>query len=252
MTAPIALQLYSVREAIVERGYDSIVRQVAEIGYVGVEPAGFPGTTPQRAGKLFAKLGLQVPSAHVALPIGEDRQEVLETMAAIGSRRIVSGRGPDQFKTQDAIRETCDLFNEASAVAAAKGMQFGIHNHWWEYLQVGERYAYEVMLDLLDPAILFEIDTYWVQAAGLDPADIVRQMGARAPLLHIKDGSTDRQDPMTAIGEGAMDFPRIVEAAGDHVQWMIVELDRCATDMLEAVEKSYRYLVGEGLAQGNR
>ena len=69
-----------------------MVRQVAEMGYVGVEPAGFPGTTPEAAGKLFAELGLAVPSAHVALPVGESKNEVLDTMPdeqlTIGGRRM--------------------------------------------------------------------------------------------------------------------------------------------------------------------
>jgi len=252
MTAPIALQLYSVRDVMAREGFEKVVRQVADMGYVGVEPAGFPGTTPQKAGQLFAQLGLEVPSAHVALPLGEDKQPVLDTMAAIGCKRIVSGKGPDDFKTMDLIAQTCDQFNQSAAVAAEHGMQFVIHNHWWEYEKLGQRYVYEIMLEQLDPSILFEIDTYWVQAAGRDPAQVVEQFGPRAPLLHLKDGSTVKSDPMTAIGDGVLDFPRIIEAAGDHVEWLIVELDRCATDMVEAVAQSYRYLVGEGLARGKK
>ena len=47
-------------------------------------------------------------------------------------------------------------------------------------------------------------------------------------------------------GQGALDFPAIVAAASG-ARWLIVELDRCATDMLAAVEQSHRYLVQEGL-----
>jgi sugar phosphate isomerase/epimerase len=252
MTAPIALQLYTLREAAAERGFETVVRQVAEMGYVGVEPAGFPGTTPEAAGKLFAELGLAVPSAHVALPVGDSKQEVLDTMAAIGSTCIVSGKGPDDFNTVDAVVATCDLFNEANANARAAGMQFGIHNHWWEYLKVGDRYAYEIMLDRLDPEITFELDTYWIQVAGPDPAEIVALIGARSPLLHIKDGPANRQEPMQPIGSGVLDWPAILQAGADHTEWLIVELDRCATDMVEAVQSSYDYLVGGGLARGNR
>jgi sugar phosphate isomerase/epimerase len=252
MTAPIALQLYTLRQAAAEQGFEKTVRRVAEMGYAGVEPAGFPGTTPEAAGKLFRELGLDVPSAHVALPVGDSKNEVLDTMAAIGSTCIVSGKGPDDFATLDAIQATCALFNEAHANAQAAGMSFGVHNHWWEYLKVGDRYAYEVMLDLLDPAITFELDTYWIQVAGPDPAEIVAQMGARSPLLHIKDGPANREAPMQPIGSGALDWPAIVGAGGDHTEWLIVELDRCATDMVEAVQSSYDYLVGEGLARGTK
>ena len=252
MAAPIALQLYTLREAAARDGFETIIRKVADMGYVGVEPAGFPGTTPQAAGRLFKELGLVVPSAHVALPVGDAVQEVIDIMHAIGSTCIVTGKGPGDFDTVAKIEATCDLFNEASANAQAAGMSFGMHNHWWEYLQVGGKYVYEYLLERLDPAITFEIDTYWVKTAGVDPVEIVAKMGGRSPLLHIKDGPGVCEKAMTAIGTGVMNFPAIVEAGAEHTEWMIVELDRCDTDMVDAVQQSYDYLVGEGLARGNK
>ncbi len=66
MNLPIALQLYSVRDLLVE-DFEGILTRVAEMGYQGVEPAGFPGTTPVEAKKLFDRLGLVVTSIHSAL-----------------------------------------------------------------------------------------------------------------------------------------------------------------------------------------
>ncbi|NLE44492.1 MAG: sugar phosphate isomerase/epimerase [Chloroflexi bacterium] len=249
MSAPIALQLYSIREPL-SRDFEASVREIARMGYVGVEPAGFPGTPPEAAGQLFEELGLAVPGAHTQLPLGEYKNEVIDAMKAIGCQRIISGKGPDDFATMDLIKRTCDIFNEASAVAAQHGMLFGIHNHWWEFEQIDGRYVFEVMLDLLEPDIFFEVDTYWVQSAGADPANVVKQLGQRAPFLHIKDGPCTRNEPMTAVGDGVMDIAGIVSAAGGITQWMIVELDRCATDMMEAVERSYTYLTENGLAAG--
>jgi sugar phosphate isomerase/epimerase len=108
------------------------------------------------------------------------------------------------------------------------------------------------MLDCLDPAIFFEVDTYWVQTAGLDPATVLEELGRRAVLLHIKDGPAVKGEPQVAVGEGLLDFPGIVQAADSTAEWLIVELDDCATPMLGAVERSYRYLVGEGLAHGSK
>lgn len=252
MTAPIALQLYTVREALAE-DFAGVMKKVADIGYVGVELIfELPGTTIPEAAQLFKELGLAVPSAHVPLPVGKDKNKVLDYMAAFGSQRIVSGKGPDNFATSDLIKQTCDQFNEAQAMAAENGMTVGYHNHWWEFEQIEGRYVYQVMLEHLDPAIFLQVDTYWVQTAGLDPARIVKDLGPRVPLLHIKDGPAVKRVPQVAVGEGVMDFPSIVQAAEGTVEWLIVELDHCATDMLEAVEKSYQYFVGEGLARGNK
>jgi len=251
MTVPIALQLYSVRKALAE-DFAGVMKKVADAGYAGVEPAlGVLGATPAEAARLFRELGFEVPSTHAPLPLGDNKARVLDFAATIGCPRIIlGGTGRHDFATLDSIKQRCDLFNEAQAVAAENGLAFGIHNHWWEFQQVEGRYAYQVMLEHLDPAIFFQIDTYWVQTAGPDPAQVVKELGSRAPLLHLKDGPAVRGEPHVAVGDGVLDFHGIVQAAGDVVEWLIVELDDCATDMVEAVTKSCHYLVKEGLGHG--
>ena len=245
MVAPVGLQLYTLRDAIAE-SFEGTVRQVADMGYLGVEPAGFPGTTPAAAARLFEDLGLEVISAHLPLPGGGDSQESLDTALTLGISRWVSGRGPGDFASADQIAASCDRFNEAGAFAKEHGMSFGIHNHWWEFLEVDGRPVYQTMLELVDPDVFFQIDAYWVQTAGQDPAAVITELGSRAPLIHLKDGPCTRDTDMTALGEGVTDFGAIVEAGGDNTDWWIVELDRCATDMMEAVEKSLQYLARSG------
>jgi hypothetical protein len=59
--------------------------------------------------------------------------------------------------------------------------------------------------------------------------------------------------PMTAVGSGTLPIPEIIDAADpDVVEWLIVELDEAAGDMMAAVEQSYDYLVSNGLASGNK
>jgi len=250
MTPPIALQLYSLRERANE-DFEGTVRLVAEMGYAGVEPAGVPGPMlPSGAGDLFRELGLQVPSAHCRMPVGDDKNAVLDAAAAIDCPVVVSGQGPDDFATIDKIKATLELFNEAGAACREVGLRFGVHNHWWEYVPVEGVYPYQMMIELLDPDILCEIDTYWVQTGGCDVAQVLREMGERSPLLHIKDGPCVAKEPMTAVGSGVMDFPAILASAGDVPQWLIVEQDRTAGDMVADVRSSYEYLVGSGLARG--
>jgi sugar phosphate isomerase/epimerase len=251
MTAPVAIQLYTVRE-LLAKDYAGVIRQIADIGYVGVEPAGFPGSSPKQAGRLFRELGLQTPSAHTPLPLGDRKHEVLDAMREIGCNRIVSGRGAEDFASAERIKAVAELFNQAAAVAAENGMTFGIHNHWWEFLPVDGRCAYEILLEHLRPDVFFQVDTYWVKTAGMDPATVVKQLGPRAALLHIKDGPCVAKQPQVAVGDGAMDVPSVIAAGRGCTDWLIVELDHCATDMLEAVRNSYRYLVGNHLAKGNK
>lgn len=247
MSRPLALQLYTVREHL-GQDFAGTVRRVAEIGFAGVEPAGFPGSTAADAAALFRSLGLAVPSAHLPLPVGARRDESLDAAEALGTARLISGLGPEHFTSFEAIERSCDTFNEASANAQARGLTFGIHNHWWEFQPVAGRFPYQLMLERLDPAIFFEIDVYWVQTAGLDPIAVVQEFGSRAPLLHIKDGPAVRDVPQVAVGQGTLAMPSIIGASA--AEWLVAELDACATDMFEAVAASYRYLLDAGLAHG--
>jgi sugar phosphate isomerase/epimerase len=252
MPTPIALQLYTVRDQLA-KDFSGVVRRIAAMGYVGVETVAFPGTTPREAARLFADLGLAVCSAHLPLPLGEKKNEVLDTLAALGCQRLVLGGTPRDLNTLEKVARACDSFNEANAVAASNGLSFGIHNHWWEFQRVEDgRTTFEVMRERLDPAVFFEVDVYWAKTGGADPVVLVPELGRRAPLLHLKDGPCVVGQPMVAVGSGTLDFRAIVAAGAGATEWLIVELDECATDMLAAVEKSYTYLVGEGMARGNK
>ncbi|GAB4580333.1 MAG: sugar phosphate isomerase/epimerase [Anaerolineales bacterium] len=243
MPKPIALQLYSVREDLA-KDFRGTLEKIAAIGFTGVETAGFPeGIFPQKAKQIFDELGLTVVSAHSPLPLNDQQDQVLETMHTLACPHLVSPwMNPDLYKSPKTIQEVAETFNRVYAICAANGLKFSIHNHDFEF-QVGDGIpAIHILSKYLDPGITFELDTYWIHVAGQDPARVVSEFGARAPLLHIKDGPGVRGEPMLALGEGVVNIPAIVKAGGDHTEWLIVELDSCATDMLEAVEKSYRYL----------
>jgi sugar phosphate isomerase/epimerase len=220
---------------------------------VGVETAGFAGLTTEEAARVIREAGLQVCSAHTALPVGGRQNEVLDTARALGCTRIVSGLGERDYSDLDSLKRSCDRLNEALDVARRNGLTFGMHNHWWEYRHLPDgRRVDQVMLEHLDGGLLFEVDVYWVKTAGVDPVEVVQSLGRRAPLLHIKDGPAEIGQPMTAVGAGTLDVPAIIEAGQPHTEWLIVELDAHAGDMFTAVAQSYEYLVKRGLARGKQ
>jgi sugar phosphate isomerase/epimerase len=243
MTAPIGIQLYSVRENM-DQDFEGTVRKIAEMGYAGVETAGFPeGVSPTQAKKLFDDLGLTVTSAHIGLPLGDEKHKVLDTLAAIECPHLVSpSTDRENYASEDKMKALAEIFNQAAAVAAENGMKFSIHNHEFEYAIVNGEPAINTLTKYLEPNVYFQVDTYWVQVAGIDPAAVVASYGERAPLLHIKDGPATKEADMLALGQGVIDIPGIIQAGEPHTEWLIVELDRCATDMLEAVDISYQYL----------
>lgn len=240
----IALQLYSIREELAP-DFASTIRRVAAMGYQAVEAASLPdGLSAEAAKALFDELGINVFSTHSRLPLGADQDGILEHVKALDVDYVVCPwLDPDPyFASVDGIKTACEMLNEANVVVKDNGMTLAYHNHWFEMEAVEGKIAYQHMLDYLDDDIMFEFDVYWAKVAGLNPVDVINELGSRAPILHIKDGpANNRDEAMTAVGDGNLDIPAILQASS--ADWYIVELDRCDTDMLTAVEASYDYLV---------
>jgi len=117
MKPPIALQLYTLRDALAN-DFAATIRQVAAMGYAGVEPAGFAGSTPQAAAQLFRELGLTVCAAHSPLPLGADEKPVIEAAQLLQSPRLVCAwQPPELFQSLDGIKRVSDMLNAASVVA---------------------------------------------------------------------------------------------------------------------------------------
>jgi sugar phosphate isomerase/epimerase len=249
MTTPISVQLYSLRREA-EHDFGAVLERLAHIGFAGVETAGLHGMDPGVFAKRVADLGLVVSSAHVPLPLGADAARVLDEQEAVGNTLVISGLGPDDFATDAAIAGSAERFTEAAENARQRGMTLGYHNHWWEFTpSAGAENPMARFVELVDPSVFLEVDTYWLQASGRDPAATLRELGARVRLLHVKDGPCTQGDPMVAVGQGNVDVAAVL-AAAPSAEWHIVELDECATDMFEAVHASYDFLVGAGLSRG--
>jgi len=262
--AKIALQLYTVRDQIKENIANTLHR-VAGFGFEAVETAFWPeNISIEQAGKYLKDAGLIVSSAHIELPVNDaTKKTFLQVAETFNCKKMIWHGWPEdkRYSSLEGTKELVDIYNEANHFAKSNGLQFGLHNHWWEYRnRVGNKFVYEVLKESVEPDIFFEIDTYWVKVAGHDPAKIVAEFGKRAPLLHIKDGPAkwndallqDNPDPMTAVGKGTQNFPAIVKAANGNTEWMIVEMDKTATDVFEAIQDSYDYLVKNKLAKGKK
>jgi len=242
---PPALQLYSVRDQL-PSGRAEVLQAIRGLGYGAVELYDVR-TDP---GALRADLdaaGLGVCAVH-ARALGEDADVLLDGARTVGADTVIVPSVPaERFADADAIAALARALNAAAARAAGRGLRFGYHNHAFEFSAVGGRTGLEALADALDEGVLLEVDTYWAAVAGQDVPDLLARLGDRVRYLHVKDGPVTRDDPMTAVGAGRMPVAEIL-AACPSAEWHVVELDRCATDMLTAVRDSLTWLVGHGLA----
>jgi sugar phosphate isomerase/epimerase len=271
MIPQITVQLYSVREQAAA-DYEGTIRAIASMGFGNVEPAGFPGSSVAEAAQLFQALGLQAPSCHGALPIGDNKNRVLDDALTLGHKYLITGCPPkfrEHYQSVDAIKAMADLYCEAAATAAEHGLQVGYHNHDWDLAEVEGQPGYRYFLENTPETVLWEADLFWVARAGLDPVAFVKEIGPRGKLLHFKDGIVNAagefteavtedgrimvgsSKPFLPAGAGQVDLIGAAQVAV-HTEYVAVELDSYAGDMMKAVQESYTYLTTHGIARGNK
>ncbi len=252
MARPIGLQLCSVKQQM-DEDFRGTIRRVADMGYAGVELSDLPeGVSYEEAGALFREHGLELISARLAkdLVLGPSKVKPVEWMKALGGDCFTFGNtgfiARGTVKRLSQLATTCGIINEAYYLAREAGMTCGVHNHRGEFEEFEGRPIYQILNEHLEPGVFWEIDTYWVHMGGRDCVEVVRELGDRVQLLHMKDGTGNQGDPLTAIGAGIMDFASIVEAA-PAARWLIVEVEGEVPDKLGAVAASCEYLANQGL-----
>jgi sugar phosphate isomerase/epimerase len=240
-TPPLSVQLYTVRNAL-ESDLDGTIDRLASIGFERVEPYNFAANTAALAAAL-SRNRMTAPSGHAPLLDG-DRDLIFEAARTLGIGTVIDPMvHPERWTTEEAIVQTAQALNEVAALGAEYGITVGYHNHWWEVeADFGGRTGLEVLAGALDPAVVLEVDTYWVAVGGQDPADLLGKLGDRVRFIHIKDGAVDRDNKsQVAVGAGRMDIPAVLKAATG-VEVGVVELDDSAGDLFEALKDSLRYL----------
>ena len=238
----LSVQLYSVREAFAADPGDTLAK-LASIGFTQVEPFGLA----EHAAVLRTALpehGLTAPTAHAKL-IGVDQDEVFAAAVACGVATVIDPFVPDeQWRTEADVTATATALNAAAKRAADHGLTVGYHNHWWELQnKIGDRTAFEVFADRLDPELVLEVDTYWAAAGGADVPALLTTLGARVTALHVKDGdlATDASGQVPA-GQGRVPVGDVLAAAPGALR--VIEFDAYAGDIFDGLAASHAYVTG--------
>ncbi|HEY4105440.1 MAG TPA: sugar phosphate isomerase/epimerase [Polyangiaceae bacterium] len=248
-TSQIAVQCYTLREHLkTAREFAESMRKVRAIGYEAVQISGVGPIPPAEIRQITDGEGLKICATHEpSQTILEQPDAVVEVLGTLGCT-LTAYPFPHVALTNIAdLQKLADGLNHAGSVLKAAGMTLTYHNHELEFRKLERRTMLEILYERTEPSLVqAELDTYWVQAGGADVVRWCERMTSRLPMIHLKDYGVhpvDRAPVMAAIGEGNLDFPRIVAAAEQSgCRWFIVEQDRDFDDAFAAIETSFKYL----------
>lgn len=225
-----------IRESV-RKDFAGTIKQIAKMGYAGVESAGnFGGMSPSETRKLLDEHNLKLLGGHVRLDVfGDGFDRVCEEYAVMGAKYLgLAGIAPDK-RNAAGYEEIARILTKAAPVAAKHGITVFYHNHEFEFDTLPDgRTGYDILKTHTPPEVKFEIDAGWVAFANLDPVTEMGKLKGRLPLLHIKDvDAKTRGDAIT--GEGVLDLPAIWKAAETGgVDWFVLEMDETPLGELES------------------
>jgi sugar phosphate isomerase/epimerase len=240
----IALQLYTVREETAS-DMPATLRRISEIGYPAVEFAGYGDLSTSDLKTIIDDLGLRASGAHVPFDSWEtDPESVISDMHTLDCAHAILPMAPPGYRRDEAeVARLAESLNRWGELCCQGGVTFSYHSHDFEFAPLGGTTMWNVLVSETDPSLVhFELDLYWVRYGGADPEPLLRNLGDRIRLVHLKDMASDDTRSDLPVGEGIMPWTSLLEAAdGASVEWYVAEQDN-PRDALEDVRTSLQHL----------
>ncbi len=250
----IGVQLYTVRGVLPQKPAETL-NAIHAIGYQEIE------ATWADYGKLRPMVlasGLKGVSIHIDNTLmskgADEMSRVADQAKEWGFQYAVYPYVPvPERGGADVMKTFADKLNRFAEKCHAAGLQFAYHNHAFESATAGNQTLFQILIDSTDKNLVgFELDCFWLSVSGNDPAEFIKKLSGRVPLLHCKDkaqGTGNRFDenvPKTAfkeVGNGVLDWPTILRAASAAgVQHYFVEQDQTPGDPIDSLRQSYNFL----------
>ena len=248
----IGLQMYTLRSFC--KTPDFIVQtlgKVSKMGYKVVQLSGMGPMDPKELKKILDDNGLYACSTHTGYgKIVEDIDEVIEEHKILGCEAIMCPALPGELHNKEGYLKVAKDFEKVLPKIKQNGLLLGYHNHGTEFERYDGKVGLEILLENC-PGLEAEIDTYWVQYGGGDPAFWIEKYSGRVSQIHFKDmGIIKKSQTMPPIGEGNLNWERILPVcrkAG--VKYYLVEMDHPTIDPFQAARVSFENMEKWGLEE---
>jgi sugar phosphate isomerase/epimerase len=244
----IGIQMYTLRDDMA-KDMEGTLRKVAELGYEGVEFAGYFGWEAAKLKSLLDEIGLKTIGSHLSLQsLRDNLQGEIDTLKTLGASYIICPYIADVDRdSAEKWKSLFAFFQEVGEEAKKQGLQFLYHNHAFEFeLEVDGQFVFDALYAATSPeAVGVEMDVCWVKFAGQDPLAYINKYAGRLPLVHFKDFTKDADGKLVTLELGLGDVPLkdvITAATAAGAQWLIVEQDNCQKPPLTSVANSLNWL----------
>jgi sugar phosphate isomerase/epimerase len=224
------------------------LKALSKMGYQYIEHANYVnrklyGYTPIEFKKILDDLGMKMPSGHTSLNANHwdtKKKEftdawkyTIDDAVTLGQDYVISPWIDEKVRTSyDALMHQLEQFNLSGELCLESGMQFGYHNHNFEFIEkVNGQLIYDIILKETDPElVIHQLDFGNMFGIGARGMDWIKKYPGRFVSVHVKDeikvpiGEMNDQHDSTILGNGLVD-PKAVcllaKAIGGTKQFII-------------------------------
>lgn len=132
--------------------------------------------------KLVNDLGMEILSSHTRVEGAgvtlENAKIMAEDHVKIGARYCIQPWIVEEMRTTIAsYQRMAANWNRIGQVMKDAGLQFGYHNHNFEFGTIEGKVPYfdVLMADLDRDLVTMELDTFWAFKAGHNPVDLIKK-----------------------------------------------------------------------------
>lgn len=236
---PVGLQLYSVREQC-QKDLPGVLKAVSQMGYQGVEFAGYYGRTAKELRQMLDDNGLVCCGTHTPYESVQPAKlpETIEFNRTLGNKFLIvpwmEGKSKEEWLAK--ARE----FNQINSTVRKEKMFVGYHAHAHDFHQFDGTSAWDLFFGTTKPRVVMQLDTSNCRDGGADPVEVLHNYPGRALTIHLKSSGGGAE---AVIGEDKVNWSEVFafcESKGK-TQWYIVEHES-SKDPLDAVKRSFEAL----------
>ncbi|WP_206483037.1 TIM barrel protein [Thalassotalea sp. G2M2-11] len=241
----IGIQLWSVKDAL-KKDFNGTLKQLADLGFEGVEFAGFYGPyaeDPHALKQLLDQLKLIPSGAHVGIDALAENviDKNLLFFKTLGIELVIIPWDERAWHDEKIPSLTEDL-NRLALRLANYGMKIGFHNHQYEFSTYKQQTYWDYIAQQTTNDVVLQLDVGWVRYAGKDAKKYIERYGDRLLTSHYKIATKKQGRISPIIGDNGFAWDKLIKATINtgHTQWIILEQEEYPQGLtsLEAVAKT--------------
>ena len=218
----IGLQLFTCRKQA-QKDLFGTLEKIAALGIKYVEAAriNFDDEDINAFQKAKEQFGIEVISAQIKPHILADEfDKCLKFLKETDCKIAIISVLPTEciIGSDEKLVEFCKWASELAKKYKEAGIQLCYHHHDFEFIRSGAGTRFDIIVENMSEDMNFVIDTYWTTKAGINVEVLLDRLSGRVGGVHLRDYALYRKfigrNPANyALGDGVIDFNRIVEAA---------------------------------------